>query len=116
MFWDTEIYMLPMFAFCEPEVARNLMNYRVKNLAGALKKAAEYDYQGAFFPWESQENGEDGCTHYNLTDIFTGRKMRTYFRDKQIHISADVVYGLWKYMMITGDYSLLFEGGAETSD
>ena len=114
MFWDTEIYMLPMFAFCEPEVARNLMNYRVKNLAGALKKAAEYDYQGAFFPWESQENGEDGCTHYNLTDIFTGRKMRTYFRDKQIHISADVVYGLWKYMMITGDYSLLFEGGAET--
>lgn len=113
MFWDTEIYMLPMFAFCEPQTARNLMMYRVHNLKGALEKAAEYGYRGAFYPWESQENGKDGCTHYNLTDIFTGRKMRTYFRDKQIHISADVVYGLWRYMRITKDYTILLEGGAE---
>lgn len=113
MFWDTEIYMLAMFAFCEPQTARNLMMYRVHNLKGALEKAAEYGYYGAFYPWESQENGKDGCTHYNLTDIFTGRKMRTYFRDKQIHISADVVYGLWRYMSITKDYSILLEGGAE---
>lgn len=114
MFWDTEIYMLPMFAFCEPAAARNLMMYRIHNLDGARKKAQEYGYRGAFYPWESQEKGEDGCTHYNLTDIFTGRKMRTYFRDKQIHISADVVYGLWKYISITKDYKILTEGAAET--
>lgn len=113
MFWDTEIYMLPMFAFCDPKIARNLVMYRVKNLQGAYEKASEYGYEGAFYPWESQETGRDGCTHYNLTDIFTGRKMRTYFRDKQIHISADVVYGLWKYMNITKDNSILKEGAAE---
>lgn len=96
MFWDTEIYMLPVFAFCQPEIARNLMMYRVHNLEEAKNKAAEYGYRGAFYPWESQENGKDGCTLYNLTDVFTGRKMRTYFRDRQIHISADVAYGLWK--------------------
>lgn len=114
MFWDTEIYMLPMFAFCEPSAARKLVMYRIRNLAGAREKAAEYGYEGAFYPWESQENGKDGCTHYNLTDIFTGRKMRTYFRDKQIHISADVVYGIWKYISITKDYGILPDGGAET--
>lgn len=113
MFWDTEIYMLMMFAFCVPSVARNLVMYRIRNLEGARNKAAEYGYRGAFYPWESQENGKDGCTHYNLTDIFTGRKMRTYFRDKQIHISADVVYGIWKYITITKDYQILLEGGAE---
>lgn len=113
MFWDTEIYMLPMFAFCEPQTAKNLMMYRVHNLPEAKNKAAEYGYRGAFYPWESQENGKDGCTHYNLTDIFTGRKMRTYFRDKQIHISADVVYGLWEYMEATKDYGILLEGAAE---
>lgn len=114
MFWDTEIYMLPMFAFCEPAIARNLVMYRIHNLDGAREKAAEYGFKGAFYPWESQENGKDGCTHYNLTDIFTGRKMRTYFRDKQIHISADVVYGIWKYISITKDFGILLEGGAET--
>lgn len=113
MFWDTEIYMLPMFAFCEPKTARNLMKYRTRNLSQAIEKAKEYGFRGAFYPWESQENGKDGCTHYNLTDIFTGRKMRTYFRDKQIHISADVAYGLWKYITITKDYELLIDGAAE---
>lgn len=113
MFWDTEIYMLPVFAFCEPQTARNLMMYRVKNLTGAKEKACEYGYKGAFYPWESQETGKDGCTHYNLTDIFTGRKVRTYFRDKQIHISADVVYGLYRYMNVTKDYEILIEGAAE---
>lgn len=112
-FWDTEIYMLPMFSFCSPPIAKNLMMYRVKNLAGAYEKAKEYGYRGAFFPWESQEKGQDGCTHYNLTDIFTNRKMRTYFRDKQIHISADVVYGIWKYVEVTGDYSIITDGGDE---
>lgn len=113
MFWDTEIYMLPMFAYCDPKIAKNLMMYRVHNLEGARLKAAEYGYRGAFYPWESQENGLDGCTHYNLTDIFTGRKLRTYFRDKQVHISADVAYGIWKYVTVTQDKSILLEGGAE---
>lgn len=113
MFWDTEIYMLPMFAFSCPQVARNLMMYRVRNLQGALEKAQEYGYRGAFYPWESQETGKDGCTHYNLVDIFTNRKMRTYFRDKQVHISADVVYGLWRYMQITGDWEMLAQGADE---
>ena len=39
--------------------------------------------------------------------------MRTYFRDKQIHITAAVVYGLWKYERWTGDSSFWLNGGAE---
>lgn len=114
MFWDTELYFLPMFLYCAPEVARNLVSYRTRHLDGALEKAAEEGYTGAFFPWESQETGKEGCTYFNLTDIFTGRPVRTYFRDKQIHISAAVAYGIVSYVRATGDLSILIEGGART--
>ncbi|RCX16235.1 trehalose/maltose hydrolase-like predicted phosphorylase [Fontibacillus phaseoli] len=114
VFWDTEMFMLPFFLYSQPEAARNLMMYRVHTLDGARRKAAEYGYEGAFYAWESQESGDDACTLFNVNDVFTGRPMRTYFRDKQVHISADVAYGIWQYYSFTGDGSLLLNGGAET--
>lgn len=113
VFWDTEMFMLPFFLYTQPEVARNLMMYRVHTLDGARRKAAEYGFEGAFYAWESQETGDDACTLFNVNDVFTGRPMRTYFRDKQVHISADVVHGIWQYYTFTGDESILLDGGAE---
>ena len=113
VFWDSEIFFFPMFVHTQPEVARSLLRYRIETLPGALKKAAEYGYRGAFYAWESQEGGAEGCTDFNVVDVFTHRPVRTYFRDKQIHISADVVYALRRYYEITGDDSLLLAGGAE---
>ena len=113
IFWDTEMFMLPFFVHTLPEVAARLMRYRCRTLGGARRKAAEYGYRGAFYAWESQEDGRDACTLFNINDVFTGRWIRTYFRDKQIHISADVVHGLWQYYTLTGDESILLDGGAE---
>lgn len=112
VFWDTEMFMLDFFLFTEPEVAKTLLNYRITTLKGAKKKAKSYGYQGAFYAWESQEGGYDACSDYNVTDVFTGRQMRTFFKDKQIHISAAVVYGIMRYANYTGNYDLLSEGGA----
>lgn len=114
IFWDTEMFMLPFFLYTNPDIARNLVNYRVDTLGGARDKALEYGFRGAFYAWESQDGGSEACTLFNITDVFTGRPMRTYFRDKQIHISADVVYGIWQYYVLTGDESILLDGGAET--
>lgn len=111
VFWDTEMFMLDFFLMTDPSTARTLMKYRVDTLQGALDKARSYGYDGAFYAWESQENGYDACTDYNVTDVFTGRPMRTYFRDKQVHISAAVVYGILRYVEWTGDRSLLDEDG-----
>lgn len=113
IFWDTEMFMLPFFLYTNPDIAKNLLRYRVHTLDGARRKAAEYGYRGAYYAWESQDTGDDACTHFNVTDVFTGRPMRTYFRDKQIHISTDVVYGIWQYYKLTRDESILLEGGAE---
>jgi nigerose phosphorylase len=113
VFWDTEMFMLPFFLHTQPDVARNLVMYRVHTLDGARRKAREYGYRGAFYAWESQDTGDDACTLFNITDVFTNRPMRTYFRDKQIHISADAAFGIWQYYMHTGDRSVLWDGGAE---
>jgi len=112
-FWDTEMFMLPFFQFTDSNVARNLLKYRVNTLEGAKRKAKEFGYEGAFFAWESQETGDDACTLFNVTDIFTNRPLRTYFKDKQIHISADIVFAMWDYCRTTGDYTILADGGLE---
>ena len=113
VFWDTEMFMLPFFLSAEPETAKNLLLYRFRTLDGARRKAAENGFEGAFYAWESQETGDDACTHFNVSDVFTGRPMRTHFRDKQIHISAAVAHGFWSYYEQTGDAGIFLEGGAE---
>lgn len=113
-FWDTEMFMLPFYSFTNPNVAENLVKYRLNTLEGAKRKASEFGKEGAFYAWESQETGDDACTLFNITDVFTNRPLRTYFKDKQIHISADVVYGIWYYCSVTQDYSVLRDGGLET--
>ncbi len=115
IFWDTEMFMFPFFIHTHPETAIELMRYRIKTLDGARRKARTEGggYWGAFYAWESQETGDDACTYYNIWDPFTGRELRTYFRDKQVHISGDVAIAMWDYFRLTGDDSLLLEGGAE---
>jgi nigerose phosphorylase len=115
IFWDTEMFMFPFFLHTYPEKAVELMRYRIRTLDGARRKAKTEGpgYRGAFYAWESQETGDDACSYFNVGDPITGRDLRTYFRDKQIHISGDVAIAMWEYFKITGDDRLLLEGGAE---
>lgn len=113
IFWDTEIFMLPFFLHTEPKVARSFLKYRINGLKGAREKAKQYGFLGAFYAWESQEEGFEGCTDFNVIDTFTKRPIRTYFRDKQIHISGDIAYAFDSYLEYTKDYSILEEGGLE---
>lgn len=114
IFWDSEMFILDYFLYTQPEVARSMVRYRIETLPGAMEKAKHYGFQGAFYAWESQEGGFDGCSDYNVTDVFTGRPMRTYFKDKQVHISSAVARAIMQYVEVTGDTGLLAEGGART--
>src|SRR5208282_6257557 len=115
IFWDTEMFMFPFFLYTYPEKAVELLRYRIKTLDGARRKAKTEGagFRGAYYAWESQETGDDACTYFNIGDPFTKRDLRTHFRDKQVHISGDVAIAMWEYFKLTGDDSLLLEGGAE---
>lgn len=111
--WDTEIFMLQFFLNTDPETARHMIMYRINGLRGAIEKARQYGHSGAFYAWESQESGYDACTDYNLTDAVTGEPIRTYFKERQIHVNGAVVFALVQYLERTDDASVLFAGGME---
>ena len=111
IFWDTEMFMLPFYLATDIRAARQLVRYRINTLDGAIAKANYYGYEGAFYAWESQEGGFDACSDFNVTDVFTGRPVRTYFKDKQVHISADIAVALYNYFVQTDDIDILADGG-----
>lgn len=110
VFWDTEMFMIDYYIHTDPAVAKTLIEYRINTIGGARDKAKEYGLAGAYYAWESQEGGFEACSDYNIVDVFTKRPMRTYFRDKQYHVSAAVVYAIMKYIDATGDTSILSDG------
>lgn len=111
IYWDCEIYVLPFFIATQPDYARRCLMYRYHTLDGARRKAASLGYKGAYYAWQSQESGDETCALYVFDDPLTGEKIRSYFADEQIHISADVVYALWQYDSTTGDNNFLYPYG-----
>jgi kojibiose phosphorylase len=111
VFWDTEIFMLPLFTFTRPEIARNLLLYRYHTLAGARWNAAKGDYEGARYAWESAATGQETTPRWvpgpgdELIRIWTG--------DIEPHIVADVAYGVHQYWRVTGDDAFVRDYGAE---
>jgi kojibiose phosphorylase len=112
-FWDQEIFNLPMFIYTQPDLARNILEYRFFTLEGARAKANRLGYRGAFYAWTSGKTGEELFPDFFFTDVLTGRKIRNHFNDWQIHISSDIVYAVWKYYLASGDKKYLFSHGAE---
>ena len=112
-FWDTEIFMLPLFIYTAPNIAKNLLNYRYINLPGARAKARENGFEGAQFPWESADSGSE-VTPTWVPDFTNRTKMvRIWTGETEIHISADIAYAAHKYWQITGDDAWMVDKGAE---
>jgi kojibiose phosphorylase len=112
-FWDTEIFMLPVFTYTAPHIARNLLDYRALTLPAAREKARQAGYEGAWFAWESAASGEE-VTPTWVPDFQDKKKLaRVWTGDLAIHISADVAYAAWQYWRATGDDAWFTERGVE---
>lgn len=99
-FWDTEIYILPVFLMTQPDIAKSLLLYRYSILEQARKHAKEMGHhQGALYPWRT----------------ISGTECSSYFPSgsAQYHISADIAYSFIQYYLVTGDFSFMKEYGAE---
>lgn len=99
VFWDTEIWMYPPLLLLQPSMAQSLLEYRFERLPAARYNAKAHGYQGAMFPWESDDNGEESCPVWALTGPF------------QHHITGDVGWAFWKYYQVTEDKQWLRERG-----
>lgn len=99
-FWDTEIYMVPVFLLSNPEIARQLLLFRYSILDGAREHAKIMGHKkGALYPWRTISGSE--CSSYFPSG------------SAQYHISADIAYSFVQYYLATGDIEFLKEYGAE---
>lgn len=113
-FWDTEMFILPYFTFTDPKIAKSLEEYRYLSLPGAHKKAASNHYKGAQFPWEAAWLDDGEVTPvWGAADIVTGLPTKIWSGFIEEHITADVVYGLWQYCMVSGDQAFMENAGYE---
>ncbi|HYP43962.1 MAG TPA: glycosyl hydrolase family 65 protein [Propionibacteriaceae bacterium] len=108
VFWDTEVLMLPFFIYTQPNTARSLLRYRYHTLQAARELARESGARGARYPWESADTGREECPMWTVDGA-----NRFWTRDEEIHVSADVAYGILTYVEATGDTQFLTEFGAE---
>lgn len=111
VFWDTEVFIVPLFTFTHPLVARNLLSYRYHTLDGARRKAREAGYEGAMFAWESATTGDEVTPRWVYDQ--NGQPVRIWCGDIEIHINADVAYGVWHYWQATGEDDWMQRHGAE---
>ncbi|MEA5592880.1 beta-phosphoglucomutase [Rivularia sp. UHCC 0363] len=111
IFWDTEIFILPLLTFTQPALARNLLNYRYHTLPGARRKAQQLGYKGAMFAWESAITGDEVTPQW-VHDP-NGKLVRIWCGELEIHINADIAYASWNYWQHTGDNQWMSDYGAE---
>lgn len=99
-FWDTEMYVIPVFVYTNPELAKSLLDYRYNTLNEARDRAKILGHiKGALYPWRTI-NGKEASTYFPLGTA-------------QYHINADIAYAFKLYVDSTGDYDYLIDKAAE---
>jgi trehalose/maltose hydrolase-like predicted phosphorylase len=105
VFWDTDVFVLPFLASTHPPAARALVGYRVHRLDAARAAAARGGFEGARFPWESADTGDD-VTPTWVTDS-SGNLIRVLTGEQEEHITADVAWAMARYQAWCGDAQTL---------
>jgi len=101
-YWDTEAYCLPFFlCTAPPEVARNLLLYRYKQLDKAIENGEKLGFTGgaALYPMVTM-NGEECHNEWEITF-------------EEIHRNGAIAYAIYNYVKHTGDASYLVDYGLE---
>ena len=101
VWWDAEIFQLPFVISNFPEAAKTCLEYRYRLLEQSKKNAKEDGYDGAKYAFCSSVNGDENVWIYARHPFL------------QIHISADVGYGIINYYRNTGDDKFMKEKGLD---
>jgi trehalose/maltose hydrolase-like predicted phosphorylase len=105
VFWDTDVFVLPVLAATHPESARALLEYRIRRLPEARRAAIAAGRAGARFPWESAADGRDVTPTSGIDAIGETVPIRTGVLEE--HITADVAWAAWHLAAMTGAWRFL---------
>lgn len=99
VFWDAETWMFPVLLILHPEMAENMLEYRLQRLQAARDNAYTHGYSGAMYPWESADSGVEETPIWALAGPF------------EHHISGCVALAAWQYYCVTQDVDWLQKKG-----
>ncbi|CAF1362032.1 unnamed protein product [Rotaria magnacalcarata] len=91
-FWDTETWIYPSILLFYPNLAKEMLSYRIALRDSAADNARLFGYEGWRYPWESARTGVD-VTPDGYLDIAT----------YQQHITGDISFAARQYIAATGD-------------
>ncbi|APX72757.1 glycoside hydrolase family 65 protein [Companilactobacillus allii] len=99
-YWDTEAFCVPVYlGITKPEVTRNLLMYRYKQLDGAFINAQQQGLKGALYPMVTF-NGIECHNEWEITF-------------EEIHRNGDIAFAIYNYTRYTGDKSFVLNEGSE---
>ncbi len=105
VFWDSDVFVLPVMAATHPASARAILEYRVRRLSAAMEQASSLGKSGARFPWESASLGYDVTPKSGIDDRGHVSAIRT--GELEEHITADVAWAAWQVAAWSGRWSFL---------
>jgi trehalose/maltose hydrolase-like predicted phosphorylase len=105
VFWDADVFVLPVLAAIDPPGARAMLEYRLRRIDAARASAAAERSRGARFPWESADSGEDVTPR--LVHGENGEPIPIRTGQHELHVIAAVAWAAWHYATWTGDTAFL---------
>lgn len=94
VFWDSEVYVSPLFVLTDPELAKTQLSYRHNILPFAIEQARLLGHDdGAVYAWRSIEGAE--CSGYFPSG------------SAQYHINNDIAYAIMQYFFASYDIDFL---------
>ena len=101
-YWDTEAFCFPFYLnTSDPDVARNLLIYRHRQLGKAIENAAKLGFKdgAALYPMVTI-NGEECHNEWEITF-------------EEIHRNGAIAYAIYNYVRHTGDTGYLTDYGLD---
>jgi alpha,alpha-trehalose phosphorylase len=99
VFWDTEMYALPVLTYTWPSGAKDVLCWRHETLGLARDRAQQLGLRGAAFPWRTIRGHE--CSAYWPAGTAA------------FHIGADIADATLRYAHATADEAFLRDVGVE---
>ncbi|HEX5540925.1 MAG TPA: glycoside hydrolase family 65 protein [Micromonospora sp.] len=98
-FWDTEMFVLPVLTYTQPDAVADALYWRHETLDLARERANTLGLQGAAYPWRTL-NGQE-CSGYWPAGTAA------------FHVSAGIAEAVRRYVQATGDVTFERQVGLE---
>jgi alpha,alpha-trehalose phosphorylase len=99
VFWDTEVYVLPVLTYTAPGAVADALRWRHSTLDLAYDRARQLGLEGAAFPWRTIRGHE--CSAYWPAGTAA------------FHVGAGIAFAVARYLEVTGDEEFAREAGLE---